>query len=87
MKIAKSLVVTILTSLALAGTAGNALAAKKGFEKCGGIAKAGMNDCGNSKHACGGQSTKDAQPDDWIFVPKGTCEKIVGGILLSSKKK
>ncbi len=86
MKIDKSLLVAALTSLALAGAAGTALAAKKGFEKCGGIVKAGMNDCGNSKHACGGQSTKDAQADDWIFVPKGTCAKIVGGVLVAPAK-
>ena len=57
----------------------NAFAAKTGMEKCLGIAKAGMNDCGNSKHACAGQSKKDGDADEWVYVPKGACEKIVGG--------
>ncbi len=61
------------------GISGTATAGKPGFEKCMGIVKAGKNDCGTSGHACAGQSTKDAAPDEWIYVPKGTCEKIVGG--------
>ena len=64
------------------GTASqSALAGKPGFEKCKGIVKAGMNDCGTSKHACAGQSAVDNAPDEWIYVPKGTCEKIVGGVV------
>lgn len=57
----------------------SALAAKSGFEKCAGIVKAGMNDCGNSRHSCSGQASKDAQADEWLYVPEGTCKKIVGG--------
>lgn len=62
------------------GTAENA-AAKEGFEKCAGIVKAGMNDCGTSKHACAGQAAVDSDPEEWIFVPTGTCRKIAGGTL------
>ncbi len=53
----------------------------KFWEKCSGIAKAGMNDCGSldGKHACSGQANKDSHPDEWVYVPKGTCAKIVGG--------
>ncbi len=73
----------LTTALALAlvslGMSGAALAGKPGFEKCMGIVKAGKNDCGTSGHACAGQSTKDGAPDEWIYVPEGTCEKIVGG--------
>ncbi len=61
------------------GISGSAMAGKPGFEKCMGIAKAGKNDCGTSGHACAGQSTKDSAPDEWVYVPEGTCEKIVGG--------
>ncbi len=56
-------------------------ATKPGFEKCAGIVKAGMNDCGSSKHQCGGMAKTDGDPEEWIFVPEGTCEKLVGGIL------
>lgn len=52
---------------------------QKGAEKCYGIVKAGKNDCQTSVHACAGQASKDGQGDSWVYVPKGTCEKIVGG--------
>ena len=50
-------------------------------EKCYGVAKAGKNDCQTDKSSCAGTSKKDAQVDAWIAVPKGTCDKIVGGSL------
>ena len=53
-------------------------------EKCYGVAKAGMNDCASSDgaHACGGQSTVDGAGTEFVAVPKGLCEKLVGGSLL-----
>ena len=68
-------------ALGLATAAGDALAGKKGFEKCAGIVKAGMNDCGTSKHSCSGQASVDRDPEEWIYVPKGTCKKIAGATL------
>jgi len=53
--------------------------AKDGFEKCQGIAKAGMNDCGTSEHACAGQASTDRSAEEWVYVPAGTCKKIAGG--------
>jgi uncharacterized membrane protein len=50
-------------------------------EKCYGIARAGKNDCKTAAAACAGTSHTDAQDDAWIYVPVGTCEKIVGGSL------
>ena len=50
----------------------------KSTEKCFGIAKAGKNDCAANSHACSGQAKKAADGKEWIKVPKGTCEKIVG---------
>ena len=47
-------------------------------EKCYGIAKAGQNDCGTARHSCAGKATKDNAPDEWKYVPKGTCEKAGG---------
>jgi uncharacterized membrane protein len=55
-------------------------------EKCYGIAKAGKNDCAGGKHACAGQSTKDRAPNEWIKLPKGTCERIVGASLTAKAK-
>ena len=48
------------------------------FEKCYGIAKAGMNDCQTATHSCAGTSTADMAGDSWIYVPAGTCSKIAG---------
>jgi uncharacterized membrane protein len=69
-------------ALGLAG-AGQTLAAKEDMEKCAGVAKAGKNDCGTGKHSCSGQATADRSPDEWIYVPKGTCDKIAGGKVVS----
>lgn len=59
----------------------DAVAGKPGFEKCAGIVKTGLNDCGTSKHDCSGKATVDNDPEEWIYVPAGTCEKIVGSTL------
>ncbi len=71
-------IVAALT-VGLATGANTAVAGKKPVEKCLGIVKAGMNDCGTSAHSCAGQASKDGDPEEWIYVPKGTCTKIVGG--------
>lgn len=55
-------------------------------EKCYGVAKAGKNDCQTATSACAGTSKKDGAKDAWLSVPKGTCEKIVGGSLAAMKK-
>ena len=53
----------------------------EGMEKCYGIAKAGLNDCGTATHGCAGESKKDRDKDNWLFVPTGLCKKIAGGCL------
>jgi uncharacterized membrane protein len=52
-------------------------------EKCYGVAKAGKNDCAGAAHACSGQSKADASSKEWVKLPKGTCERLVGGSLTS----
>ena len=47
-------------------------------EKCYGIAKAGKNDCAANGHACQGQSKADSNAKEWVYLPTGTCERIVG---------
>jgi uncharacterized membrane protein len=80
----RSAIATLLAAgLTTAGT--STLAAKNDMEKCAGIAKAGKNDCGTSKHSCAGQAKTDGG-EEWVYVPKGTCEKIVGGTVVASKK-
>lgn len=73
-----------LIALGLSAAAGQALAAKGDTEKCAGIVKAGKNDCGTSKHACAGQAKVDNDAETWIAVPKGTCDRIVGGHIVTA---
>jgi len=75
----------IASLLAVGLAAGNALAAKEGMEKCAGVVKAGKNDCGTSQSSCAGTAKKDGDKEAWVYVPKGTCEKIVGGSVVAAK--
>ena len=49
------------------------------MEKCFGIVKAGMNDCKSAAHSCAGHSAKDGAVGEFLKVPTGLCDKIVGG--------
>ena len=87
----KVVVATALTGVLTAGigvVANNrdALAGQEGMEKCAGIVKAGMNDCGANDHTCAGGATVDSDPNEWIYVPEGTCEKIVDGRVLQEEE-
>lgn len=52
---------------------------KHNLEKCYGIAARGKNDCGEGAHSCVGQATHDRDKGSFVLLPKGDCEKIVGG--------
>ena len=82
----------IVTRVAIAAALAAAIAspafvvhAQGNMEKCFGVAKAGKNDCQTDHSSCAGTSKADGQKDAWISVPKGACDKIVGGSLTSSK--
>lgn len=67
---------------ALASTSAQAVPDQPKFwEKCAGVAKAGMNDCGSldGKHGCSGQAKNNNAKNEWVYTPKGTCAKITGG--------
>jgi uncharacterized membrane protein len=68
----------VVSATAFAADEGNS-------EKCYGVAKAGKNDCAGAAHACAGQSSKDANAKEFIKLPKGTCERVVGGSLTPGK--
>lgn len=90
MKNTNTIVTTALATLIALGGMGvqntaNA-ADKKDVEKCYGVAKAGKNDCKTLSNACAGHSVTDAQPDAFIALPKGTCERIAGGSLEAPAK-
>lgn len=78
----------ISSVLALSGSAyvTTAAAASDDKEQCAGIAKAGKNDCATSTNACHGHVTSDGNSEAWIYVPKGTCERIVGGRVVQVKE-
>jgi len=81
MKRTHAIAATAITGLIALGIAGPAAAAEAKMEKCYGISKAGKNDCQTNTSACAGTAKKDSQKDAWIYVPQGTCDKIVGGSL------
>ena len=72
-------------ALTTLGAATSASAADKP-EKCYGIVKAGQNDCQTSSASCAGTLKEDGKADAWIYLPKGTCDKIVGGSLAPKSK-
>ncbi|MBL8541179.1 MAG: DUF2282 domain-containing protein [Betaproteobacteria bacterium] len=82
--VVRSAVASLLV-FGVATAATDALAAKGDNEKCAGIVKAGKNDCGTSVSACAGTSKADNDKEAWVFVPKGTCEKIAGGRIQTSE--
>jgi len=51
------------------------------FEKCYAVSGAGQNDCFTANGACGKTQEEDRDPAYWVYVPKGTCEKLAGGSL------
>ncbi|HEX4330911.1 MAG TPA: DUF2282 domain-containing protein [Usitatibacter sp.] len=75
-----SLLQTALAGLIALSAAQASLGADPGAgnDKCYGIAKAGQNDCGTARHTCAGKASRDNAPDEWKYVPKGTCEKAGG---------
>ena len=50
-------------------------------ERCYGIARAGKNDCATTSSSCAGTAKQDFQKDAWVFVPKGTCDKLASSSL------
>ena len=59
------------------------LAKSSKMEKCYGVVKAGKNDCSDFKktHSCAGAAQANGDSGEWILLPKGTCNRIVGGSL------
>jgi uncharacterized membrane protein len=48
------------------------------MEQCAGIIKAGKNDCATSTNACHGHVTTDSNPEAWVYLPAGTCDRLAG---------
>lgn len=85
-KIVKSAVAAFLTIAAThTAIAGPVSTPLQSSEKCYGVVKAALNDCATATSSCAGSSTKDKQTDAFIFLPKGVCDKLVGGTLKPEK--
>jgi uncharacterized membrane protein len=88
MNMNKQVMAAALMALGMAAASGTLSAGeekKMEMEKCSGIVKAGMNDCGANGHACAAQAKVDNDPNEWVYMPKGTCEKITGGTVVEKK--
>lgn len=84
----KALVASTILGTALISSGAIAVPdAPKAWEKCAGIAKAGKNDCGalDGSHKCAGNAKADNLDTEWVYVPKGQCEKITGGVVAKVK--
>jgi uncharacterized membrane protein len=84
-KVNKLILSAISGALAMMSVANSpvALAKDAAMEKCYGIVKKGMNDCQTATASCASSATKDNQPDAFLLLPVGLCNKIVGGKLTS----
>jgi uncharacterized membrane protein len=83
--------ITLLSAAVLDGCSAQVAALKRAeaksrgaTERCFGVARAGSNDCKTHAHVCAGWSRRDRDPGAFIYVPAGTCERIVGGRLQES---
>jgi uncharacterized membrane protein len=79
--IASAIVAALSSPIFTSAQAGPAPMPKFDHEKCYGITRAGKNDCQTANSSCAGTSKRDKQGDAWIYVPKGTCEKLADGSL------
>ncbi len=77
--VTNSLAIAAMTTALAGATATDAQAGEK--EKCYGVVKAGKNDCANAAgtHSCAGSAKTDADGGEWVYVPKGLCDKLAGG--------
>ena len=87
MKKTDRIIRSAISGLLALGVAGVALEAQADrTEKCFGVAKKGQNDCGTSEHACSHHAAKDNDPNEWVSVPEGTCEKLGGKLTTADGK-
>ncbi len=49
--------------------------------KCYGVNAIGRNDCAAGAHSCAGQATKARDPESFVLLPQGDCQKLAGGSL------
>ncbi|SMF23159.1 BufA1 family periplasmic bufferin-type metallophore [Pseudogulbenkiania subflava] len=79
-------VIKAALALSLIGLAAGGQAAEKKMEQpekkmeqCYGVNAAYKNDCKAPGHSCAGQATKARDPNSFVAMPAGLCNKIEGG--------
>ena len=72
-------VASIATAAPAPAGAGAMKGGAMGMTKCYGINAAHKNDCKSVGHSCAGQDSKARDPNAFVAVPAGLCEKIDGG--------
>ncbi len=81
----KKIITAGLVAGAVALAASNAAKAEVAAdkEKCYGVSKMAKNDCASADkaHSCMGHATVDGSKHEWIALPAGVCDKLVGGSL------
>ncbi len=88
--LAGAVALTIAGAAVSANAEDAAATASADKEKCYGVVKAGKNDCAAAKscasstcaaHSCAGHSKADGAAGEWVALPAGVCDKLVGGSL------
>ncbi len=77
-----SLITSALSLILLTGS--STIHAENQKEQCAGVVKAGLSDCASAEHICAGMNTDDSNEADWLWLPAGTCKKIIGAHTLTS---
>ena len=84
-KLKTASLITSALSLALI-TSSTTIYAETQKEQCAGVVKAGLSDCASAEHICAGMNTDDGNDTDWLWLPTGTCIKIIGAHTLEASK-
>jgi len=71
--------IALVLAMAVGAAATTQQAQAADSEKCYGVSKAGKNDCATQVSSCAGTSKADGNPQAFILLPKGTCDKLAGG--------
>jgi len=78
-KTALTATISSLLALGALSVVGQVAAQDEATENCYGVVQAGKNDCAGPGHTCEGQAKTDGDPNEFITVPAGTCERLVNG--------
>ena len=78
-------VTTVATASPAPNGANDMKSGKMSMTKCYGINAAHKNDCKSVGHSCAGQDSKTRDPNAFVAVPSGLCEKIDGGSTIPAK--